>query len=221
MVEELNQERYDELLDALDNENIELLKTLFAKYNLTPETQLFDIQRIGPNDEIIQTYIDYVIVFSLTDILDYLIDNTLITVDDLFMAKCLEFKNTDLFEYICELGYMPQENSFKTAIKNSYSAITYKILTLDNELITIIDDKILDSVFGYVIDEETVETISVLFEFGVNKQLFAKYLTLFKNPEIFNLELSEEEENITFEIINILENNGVLELDLENLHILD
>ena len=72
--EGMTPEIYDTILDALDNEDTDLLKDLFIQYNLNPSDSLYDAPRLGPCDQLLLTYIDYVLAHNLISVLEYLID---------------------------------------------------------------------------------------------------------------------------------------------------
>jgi hypothetical protein len=205
MAVELTQEAYDNILDALDNENIEELQKLFLEYNLTPASELYDAPREGYNDQLLLTYMDYILSYNLTDILDFLIDEIGIEIDDSTIAHCLELQNFDTYNYIISLGYIPQSETFKIAVRNCYSEITEQILAADNELIHELEDEDIEYLFSFDIDEETVETINVLFNYGIDPMLFNRFLKALKDPEDRYFPVSEEEQDHAIEIIEFLE----------------
>lgn len=209
MSKEFSEETYDTILDALDNENIKLLQELFMQYNLTPNSELFDAPREGYNEEcMLITYMDYVLYHNLQNILDYLIYNTDLEIDDLIIARCLELQNFDIYKYICSLGYIPQIETLKIAVRNCYSEITENILETDNELVYELEDEDIEYLFSFDMDEETIETIRVLFEFGIDKNLFTRFLKALKDPEDKYFPISEEEQDIAIEIIEFLESKN-------------
>jgi hypothetical protein len=206
---ELTAEVYDNILDALDNEHTELLQELFMKYNLTPDSELFDAPREGLNDQMLITYMDYVLSFNLTNILDFLIDDIGLEINDGLISRCLELQNMETYKYILELGYIPQIETLKTAVRNTYSEITENILEMDNDLIHELEDEDIEYLFSFDIDEETVETIHVLFNYNINPALFNRFLKALKDPEDRYFPVSEEEQDHAIEIIEFLESNGV------------
>lgn len=205
----ITQESYDIILDALDNENTDLLQELFMQYNLTPDSKLFDAPREGYNDCMLITYMDYVLSHKLEDILDFLIDTIGLEIDDSLIARSLELQNFETYKYILSLGYIPQIETLRIAVRNCYSEITENILTTDNELIRDIEDEDIEYLFSFDMDEETGETIRVLFNFGIYRHLFARFLKALKDPEDKYFPVSEEEQDVAIEIIDFLESNNV------------
>lgn len=212
MANDLTQETYDTILDALDNEDIETLNELFMNNNLTPDTELYDAPRLGDNEQLLITYMDYVLAHDLRTILDYLIDDIGIEITDIILSRCLELENHGIYYYLLELGYVPQAETLKYAIKNSLSDIIVNILELDNDLITEVIEDDIEYLFSFDIDENTVETIRVLFNYGIEPLLFSKFLTALKNPDNDYITISEEEQDFVIEIIDFLESNHVTEI---------
>jgi hypothetical protein len=206
---DFNQQIYDTILDALDSENTELLKELFIDYGLEPYSELFDAPREGFNECILYNYIDYVLSYNLTDVLEFLIDDIGIVIDDQLVARSLELQNFETYNFILKLGYTPQLDTLKMAIHNCYSEITDSILANDNELIIEIDDEDIEYLFSYDMDEETVETIRVLFNYNIDRILFVRFLKALKDPEDRYFPVGQEEQDIAIEIIEVLEANGV------------
>ena len=209
MASDLTQETYDIILDALDSEDIETLNELFLNNNLTPDSELYDAPRFIEDDIIVLTYLDYVIVHDLRTILDYLIDDIGIEITDSILVRCLELNNHGMYQYILELGYVPQIETLKYAVKNSFSDMIVNILENDNDLITDITDDDIEYLFGFDIDENTVETIRVLFNYGVDPVLFSRFLTALKAPNDEYINISEDEQDFVIEIIDFLESNNV------------
>ena len=205
----LTKEPYDIILDALDNENISLLQTLFVKYNLAPDSELFDAPREGYNDNMLITYMDYVLSYNLYDVLDFLIDVIGVEIEDGIIARSLELQNFDTYNYILKLGYCPQTETLKTAVRNSYSEITENILEIDNDLVHNIDDDDIEYLFSFDINEETIETIRVLFNYCINPGIFNRFLKALKDPEDRYFPISDEEQDHAIELIEFLESNGV------------
>lgn len=205
----INQETYDTILDALDNENTELLLELFTLHNLGPHSELYDAPRIGYNDHQLLTYMDYVISFNLTDILDFLIDVIGLEIDDALIARSLELQNMETYNYICDLGYVPQSKTLKNAIRFCFSEIVDNILSVDEDLIFNIEDEDIEYLFSFDIDEETIETIRVLFNHNINPLLFTRFLKALKDPEDKYFEVSIEEQDLAIEIIEFLNSHGV------------
>ena len=209
----LTQEVYDSILDALDNENTDELQNLFLTYNLTPTSELFDAPRESYDGVLLITYMDYVLSFNLTNILDFLIDVIGIEIDDATIARSLELQNFDTYNYIISLGYIPQTETLKTAVHNCYAEITDSILALDNELVHELEDDDIEYLFSFDIDEETVETIHVLFNYGIDATLFNRFLKALKDPEDRYFPVSEEEQDHAIEIIEFLDSKCILEDD--------
>ncbi len=210
---ELTSEVYDSILDALDNEDTEKLQELFIEYNLTPNSELYDAPREGFNEQQLISYMDYVLSFNLTDILDFLIDVIGIEIDDSIISRALELQNFDTYNYIVSLGYIPQLETLKTAVRNCYSEILDNILATDNELIHEVEDEDIEYLFSFDIDEETVETIHVLFNYGINPLLFNRFLKALQDPEDRYFPVSEEEQDHAIEIIEYLESKCILDDD--------
>ena len=209
MAEDLTQETYDTILDALDNEDINTLNELFLNNHLTPDTELFDAPRIDDNEQLLITYMDYVLAHDLRTILDYLIDDIGIEITDTMLARCLELENHGIYYYLLELGYIPQAETLKYVIKNSLPDFVVNILELDNELITEITEDDIEYLFRFDIDENTVETIRVLFNYRIDPLLFSKFLTALKAPNDEYITISEDEQDFVIEIIDFLESNNV------------
>jgi hypothetical protein len=209
MASDLTQETYDIILDALDSEDIETLNELFLNNNLTPDSELYDAPRFIEDDIMVLTYLDYVIVHDLRTILDYLIDDIGIEITDSILVRCLELNNHGMYQYILELGYVPQIETLKYAVKNSFSEMIVNILENDNDLITDVTDDDIEYLFGFDIDENTVETIRVLFNYGVDPILFSRFLTALKAPNDEYITISEDEQDFVIEIIDFLESNNV------------
>ena len=205
----ITQESYDIILDALDNENIDLLQELFMKYNLAPHRELFDEPREGNNDCMLLTYMDYVLSYNLKNILEFLIDTIGLEIDDIIIARSLELQNFETYNYILSLGYTPQIETLRIAVRNCYSEIVENILAIDNELIHDIEDEDIEYLFSFDMDEETVETIRVLFNFGIDRYLFTRFLKALTDPEDKYFPVSEEEQDVAIEIIEFLESNNV------------
>lgn len=208
----MNQEIYDSILDALDHENIELLQMLFIENNLTPQSELFDAPRIAETSDImLLTYLDYVLYYNLTDIIDFLIDELGLEITDNIMSRCLELQNPDTFDYIMELGYVPEEKSFHLAVRNCYSTQLEQILDMDTDLIHTLEDEDIEYLFSFDINEETIETIRVLFNYPLDKILFTRFLISLRDPEDKYFNITEEEQDLAIEIVEFLESQGVIE----------
>jgi hypothetical protein len=106
------------------------------------------------------------------------------------------------------MGYIPQIETLKIAVRNTYSEITENILAIDNELIHELDDEDIEYLFSFDIDEETIETIRVLFNYKINPTLFSKYLKYLHNPDGNYFNIEEDDQDLIIELIDILESNG-------------
>lgn len=209
MVSNLTQETYDIILDALDSEDIKTLNELFLNNNLKPDSELYDAPRFIEDNIMVLTYLDYVIVHDLRTILDYIIDDIGIEITDSILVRCLELNNHGIYQYILELGYVPQIETLKYAVKNCFSDMIVNILENDNDLITDITDEDIEYLFGFDIDENTVETIRVLFNYSVDPILFSRFLSDLKEPNGEYITISEDEQDFVIEIIDFLESNNV------------
>ena len=67
----------------------------------------------------------------------------------------------------------------------------------------------IEYLFSYDMDEETVETIRVLFNYNIDRILFVRFLKALKDPEDRYFPVGQEEQDIAIEIIEVLEANGV------------
>lgn len=204
----LTQTDYDALLDCLDSENMELLPAMINKFHISPLHQLLDSPRIGFHDQIINTYLDYILSYNLSDVLDYFIDELGLEITDEIIARSLEL-NTDAYEYFIKIGYIPGIETFKGAVRNCMSGIVDSILAIDDELVEQLKDEDIEYLFSFDMDEETVETIQVLFNNNISPHLFSRFLKALKDPEDKYFGVSEEETDIAIEIIELLESHGV------------
>ena len=209
MAEGINEELYDKILDALDHEDLKTLETIFTTYNIQPTDSLPDAPRASCNgDHLLHTYIDYVLSYNLTEVIDYLIDNCGLEVSDELLAHAMEL-NTDTYEYLLGIGYIPQIEPLRIAVRNCFSGIVDTILALDNDLVHQLQDEDIEYLFSFDMDEETVETIRVLFNYEINPLLFTRFLKALKDPEDRYFGVSEEETDIAIEIIEFLESRNV------------
>lgn len=221
-------ESYDEVLDAIDNERQQVIIDLFKEYELEPYSQLLDSPRITNHSNIeLTTYLEYVLYYNLTDIIDLFIDDMGVVIDDEILASTLILQNTDTYEYLCGLGYTPEEQTLKTAVQMRYSNIVESILSNDCDLIHNIDIDDIECLYNDSnggdggddnFDEEMCETLSVLCNYNIDKHLLHPMLCKLKhmyvsntnninNLDIDNLDI--EKQDVIFEIINILENYGI------------
>jgi hypothetical protein len=204
----LTQQDYDELLDCIDSENIVLLPVIINKFNISPLHQLLDSPRIGFRDQVIYTYIDYILSYNLTNVLDYFIDDLSLEITDGIIARSLEL-NTDTYEYLMRIGYTPGIETFKIAVHNCMSGIVESILAIDDELVEQLHDEDIEYLFSFDMDEETVETIQVLFNNNISPHLFTRFLKALKDPEDKYFGVGDEETDIAIEIIELLESYNV------------
>lgn len=208
MASGLDDELYDRILDALDNEDVTTLVELFTTLGLSPQSQLNDSPREGFNDQILYTYIDYVLSYNLTTILEYLIDENGLEVSDDLLARSLDL-NLDTYEYLITNGYIPQIECLRVAVRNALSGIVESILAMDGELVMDLLDGDIEYLFSFDMDEETIETIRVLFNYHIDPALFTRFLKALKDPEDKYFGVSDEETDIAIEIIEFLEEHGV------------
>jgi hypothetical protein len=208
MAEGISAELYDKILDALDNEDIETLIVMFTKYQIQPQDTLVDAPRAGFNDQIMHTYLDYVLSYNLSNIIEHLIDNCGLEVTDELIGRSMEL-NTDTYEFLLSLGYIPQIEPLRMAVRNCFSGIVESILAIDGELVYELKDEDIEYLFSFDMDEETIETIRVLFNYEISPILFIRFLKALKDPEDQYFGVSEEETDIAIEIIEFLESHGV------------
>jgi hypothetical protein len=200
-------EKYDEILDALDDEDISKLTILFNKYNLDPNSLLYDTPRLDQNYNELYTYLDYSISYSLTNVIDFFIEEMGLSIDDDILARTIKLDNPELYNHFCKLGYYPDETTFKTTVQMCFSEIVANILESDNEFINYIDSDDIECLFNNTLDEETIETIRVLINYGINTNLFEPFLESIK--EKTNDELNEDENDIAIELIDLFSNLDV------------
>jgi hypothetical protein len=215
MAEGISAELYDRILDALDNEDIETLINIFTIQHIQPSNKLVDAPRAGFNDQLLHTYLDYVLSYNLSDVIEHLIDNCGLEVSDELMARSMEL-NTDTYDYLLNLGYVPQIETLRMAVQNCFSGIVENILALDNDLVYELKDEDIEHLFSFDMDEETIETIRVLFNFEINPLLFLRFLKALKDPQDQYFGVSEEETDIAIEIIEFLESHGVPSINSDN-----
>ena len=109
-------EDYDIILDALDNDDANKILKCFQKHELYPDSLLLDAPRYGNNNIEMSTYLDYAICYNLTDIIDAFINELNLEITDDIFASCITLYNQDTYRYFCELGYIPESNTFKSLI---------------------------------------------------------------------------------------------------------
>jgi hypothetical protein len=141
-------------------------------------------------------------------VLEYLIDENGLEVSDGLLARAMEL-NFDSYEYFISCGYMPEIECLRMAVHNAFSGIVDSILTIDIELVCQLVDADIEYLFSFDMDEETVETIRVLFNYYVSPKLFNRFLRALKDPEDKYFPVADEETDIAIEIIELLESHGV------------
>ena len=201
-------EDYDIILDALDNEDTNKILKCFQKFELEPGSLLFDAPRFGNNNIEINTYLDYIICYNLTDIIDVFINELNLEISDDVFASCITLCNHDTYRYFCELGYIPESNTFITAVQYCCSTIVDSILEYDSEMINLLVEEHIENIFICNIDEETVETIRVLFNYGIDCNLFNNIISKFKEQKDDLEFYNDYDKDIILEIIDILESNS-------------
>ena len=79
------------------------------------------------------------------------------------------------------------------------------ILTINNDisqlLLTEIDDEIIEYLFSFDIDEETLETVRALLNHNIDPVLFSKYLGYLKNQEDNYFKIAEDNQDLVIELI--------------------
>jgi len=211
-------EDYDEILDALDNEDTNTIIKRFQEFDLEPDSELLDAPRLGNNYKEfnieLNTYVDYVIYYNLTNIIDIFIDHFNLGITDDTFSLCLTLHNHDTYNYLCNLGYIPESETFKKAVHLCCSEIVDNILANDSDLIKILDDEDIEYIYNYNIDEETIETVRVLFNYGVEPSIFSEFLSFLREYDTnadskSNNSNNEDIEDVILELIDILETNNV------------
>lgn len=217
MPETLTIEDYDCILDALDNQDTNKILKYFQKFELEPYSNILDAPRYGNNDtDNINTYLDYILSYNLTDVIDVFIDELNLEITDEVLVHTLELQNMDTYTYLCALGYIPQEKTLKFAVKLCHGSIIDQILDNDKELVEYIEEDDIDYLYENYeeIDEDTVETIRVLLNYDINISLFKNMLSILKE----NIDHSDHSDNnniesvnndIVIEIIDLLESYGL------------
>jgi hypothetical protein len=152
--------------------------------------------------------IDYIICYNLTDIIDVFINELNLEITDEVLASCITLCNHDTYRYFCELGYIPESNTFITAVQYCCSTIVDSILEYDRDMIYLLDEEHIENIFNCNIDEETVETIRVLFNNGIDCTLFSNIIAKFKEQKDDLDFYNECDKDIILEIIDILESNS-------------
>ena len=203
---------YDELIDYIDDENVDEVREMFVQFGLTIDTLLFDSPLYNSSGDELFTYLDYIIANSLIKLINYCIDETFIVLDDKFFHRCVQIGALDVYEHVRELypTFYPAEQTFCEAIKQCNSSIAAELLGINPQLIYYIDDSVLEYLFSFDIDEETLETVRVLFNYNVNPVLFNRYLSYLHHPEGNYFKIDEDDKDLVIELIDILETNCVV-----------
>ena len=210
MPEVLSIEDYDIILDALDNEDTNTIIKRFQCFELDPHSELLDAPRIGHTNVELNTYLDYVIHYNLTNVIDIFIDEFNLEITDGILSLCIILNNHDTYKYLLSLGYFPESETFKKAVQFCCSNIVDSILENDNELIHYLDEEDIECIFKCNIDEETVETIRVLFNYGVDSSIFNEFFYILKDYDINEDYISNDEhKDIVLELIDLLESNNI------------
>lgn len=209
MSSKLNTVVYDELLDYMDEEQIEKVVELFLKYDLTLFDYLNDSPRFSEDGEIMNTYLDYILNHKLWSLLSYAIQNNYILVDDKLLANCIKSHNIDAYYFLIE-NYpntaIPNIESAKESTKLCYSDILDGILSTQPNIINEIKDDIIEYLFSFDIDEDTLETVRVLLNHNINISLFDKYIPHLQNganDDYFSIK--EDNQDLVIELIDLLE----------------
>lgn len=205
----LSIEDYDEILDALDSEDTNTLLKRFQTFDLDPNNELLDSPRPGSNgsNDLI-TYLDYIISYNLTTVIDVFIDELNLQIDDSVMARCLELENIDTYKYFCRLGYHPSEESLKKAIQKSNCEIVDEILSNDKDLIGCISEDDIESLSNYSLDEQIVETIRVLLNNNINVNIFKNFACEIIDRK-YNNSIDDEEKIVSIEIFDLFRTYGM------------
>ena len=176
-------EEYEEILDALDDQNETNIISLFTKYELKPNSKLFDAPRLDENNNELETYLDYVIAYSLTHVIDCFIDEIGLhyNTDDEILSRCIQLDNIEIYNYFVQMGYNPDEATFKILVQKSCSQFVANILDERPEFIEYIEFDDIQEMFLHDLDEETVETVQALINHGIDTTLFMPFIDNLKN----------------------------------------
>jgi hypothetical protein len=101
----------------------------------------------------------------------------------------------------------------KEAVKLCYAETVELILSNNSDVATSllceIDDDVIEYLFSFDIDEETLETIRVLFNYDINPKLFSKYLGYLQRQDENHFNIKEDNQDLIIELIDILVLNDV------------
>ena len=217
MTSRLTLEQYEEILDALDDQNETNIISLFTKYELKPNSKLYDAPRHDENNNELETYLDYVIAYSLTHVIDCFIDEIGLhyNTDDEILSRCIQLDNIEIYNYFVQMGYNPDEATFKILVQKSCSQLVANILNEHHEFIEYIEFDDIQEMFLHDLDEETVETIQALINHGIDTSLFEPFIDNLKtimnsegNNDVSNdgNDFKEDEKDIVIELISLFEN---------------
>ena len=207
----ITEEEYDELMEHVESEDFDAARQLFVQYGLTLNSPLLDAPRYNETGDELLTYLDYIIAHSLTSLIDDCVNNEILALNDDFFARCLQINALDVYQYFRDLypQFYPAGQSLCESVKLCYADIADDLLTLNAGLIHHIDNDVIEYLFSFDIDEETLETIRVLFNHSINPALFNRYLGYLHNPEAGYFKIDEDDQDLVIELIDILESNGV------------
>jgi hypothetical protein len=210
---QLSDLEYDELLDYLELEDTDKLLELFQKYNLNVFDLLFDAPRYNDSGDELLTYLDYAIAHNLTGVIDFCIEQKYLQPDDKFLARCISLHCIQTYQYYIDNECIPGVECLREATKLCYSELIDNILSINCEVAIVLleelDDEIIEYLFSFDIDEETVETVRVLFNHNIAPEKFSKYLKYLHNPDGNYFNIAEDDQDLVIELIDILESNGV------------
>ena len=175
-------------------------------------SSLPSIQTIIKSSPTINTEVsnlDYAICYNLTNVIDTFINELSLTIDDIILARAIELHSINTFNYLVNEGYKPLELSLKEAVHMCNSELINSILENNIDLIKCLETDDIEFLFNYIIDEETVETVNVLLNYCVDTSIF----TQFYKALISNTYKSNYEIDISNELIDLLQSNGVIDAD--------
>lgn len=207
-------EQYEEILDALDGQNETNIISLFTKYELKPNSKLFDAPRLDENNNELETYLDYVIAHSLTVVIDCFIDEIGLhyNTDDEILSRCIQLDNIEIYNYFVQMGYNPDDATFKILVQKSCSQQIANILSERPEFIECIVFDDIQEMFLHDLDEETVETVQALINAGIDTSLFTPFIDNLKtvisrgsNNNNDDNDFKEDEKDIVIELIDLFE----------------
>lgn len=211
---DLTLEEYEEILDALDDQNETTIINLFTKYELKPNSKLYDAPRHDENNNELETYLDYVIAYSLTHVIDCFIDEIGLhyNTDDEILSRCIQLDNIEIYNYFVEMGYNPDEATFKILVQKSCSQLVANILNEHPGFIEYIEFDDIQEMFLHDLDEETIETVQALINNGIDITLFTPFIdhlktaiTAGENGNMNDNEFKEDEKDIVIELIDLFD----------------